>query len=167
MVAVKPRLWSVALCLVLAGVAGCGQAPDSKSSPVEASQTPSAKVINYGKHGVVLHRASDARKLTGAPDDFKQFIAGVTQATTSGIDPSDDCKPQVEVLIVDPKGYAAGAMRGCDGAAYMWAKKKGVWQQIWAGQYAPDCDFLKAQAVPTSIAGNECWQDKRMVPYAG
>jgi hypothetical protein len=163
----KPRVDAAAALLLLAWVAGCSQSSDPRPSPTDDSPTTSAEVIRYGSDGVVLDSASDVRKLTGAPDDFKNFIGGVTDAVTKRVDPSEECQPQVEVFVIDPKGYASGGVRGCDGAEYIWAKKNGIWQEIWGGQAAPDCDKLKSEHVPVSIAGDQCWQGEGMVPYTG
>ena len=153
-----------AVCLALAA-AGCSQGSEPSLESVD-SATSSQDVVDYGKEPIVLRAASDVRKLTGAPDGFKQFIAGVTDATTSGIDPEGECPPQVEVSVIVPKGFAAGAIRACNGAAHIWAKKNGVWQQIWAGQSDPDCAAMKSNDVPEVIAGEQCWADGELVPYS-
>ena len=130
-----------------------------------------AELIEYDHDdaaGVVIAKPADVAKLKGAPDDFKQFVAGIVDASKTL--PEDDCQFTVGIAKVDTSGFAAGSMHSCGGAVYIWAKRDGVWQEIWAGQELPLCDDLKKYSVPKAIGGDKCYDDKNMkdaVEYTG
>jgi hypothetical protein len=71
------------------------------------------------------------------------------------------------VSQLDTSGYASGGITECGGAAFMWAKRDGVWQQIWGGQDIPACEDMKKYSVPKAIAGDRCWDGKDAVEYTG
>lgn len=135
-------------------LSGCGAAVPSL--PVATT----AKPIDYGAEGVTLQRASDVDKLVGAPADFKKFIASVVTKATAGSNPSDQCAPTVAVDRIDPAGFASGGISDCGGAAIIWARKNGTWNQLWGGQMQPGCAEMEAAGVPKaieSVAGTGCF----------
>jgi hypothetical protein len=126
-----------------------------------------SNVISYGE-GVELRTSTDVGKLKGAPQDFKQYIAGAADAAGSGADPTSECGPRVFVDKIDKRGYATGGVFDCGGARLIWAQRSnGVWGQIWGGQITPDCPTMAKFKVPTTIAGKSCWNVKKQkdVPY--
>ncbi|MFL6091077.1 MAG: hypothetical protein ACJ71Z_13165 [Aeromicrobium sp.] len=148
----------LAISAALLAVTACG--PGRAGEP---------KVISYG-HGAELRNGSDVGKLTGAPDDFKQYIAGVADATGAGSDPTDKCAPRIFVDRIDTSGYAKGGVFDCGGAQLMWARRQGgLWRQIWGGQITPDCPTMRKYRVPRSIAGKTCWDVKlqKDIAYPG
>ncbi len=142
----------------------------SSSEPDEAatsSPEPAHQLIEYDQDesvGMNLTQASDVKKLEGAPSDFKQFIAGIIEASASGA--GDDCTVEVGVRKVDTSGFAAGSIRSCGGAVYIWAKRDGVWQEIWSGQELPQCADMERFSVPRPIAGDRCYEGTDEVEYA-
>lgn len=144
--------------------AACGADDDkggTTSSPTPAE--PKAELIEYDQDdvsGVTIAKPADVAKLEGAPDGFKQFIAGIIDASESL--PEDDCQFTVAVAKIDTSGFATGSMHSCGGAVYIWAERDGVWQEIWGGQELPVCADMKKYSVPKPIAGEKCYADKDM-----
>jgi hypothetical protein len=129
-----------------------------------------SRIINFDKNhdgGVILRKASDVSKLKGTPEDFRQFMAGVIDTSLHWGPMDKQCPTTISVVKFDPSGYASGGIGDCGGAALMWGKQHGVWQQVWGGQSVPDCVDLKKYAIPSSIAGNKCWAGKAAVRYTG
>ena len=160
--------------LLFCGACGGGEPEDTSApEPSASSAAPAANLIDYTKdddRGVALRKPADVQRLHDAPDDFKQFMAGVVDGQLKGLDePDPDCPFSVTVRKLDTAGFAEGAFLSCGGAAAMWAKPDGVWQEIWAGQTAPDCKAMKKYSVPTSIAGKTCFDEpnERDIAYTG
>lgn len=147
----------------------CGASNDAaKDSP--ATSSSAAKLIEYGDDGVKLQAAEDTVKLKGAPEDFKQFIAGAVSVVANDGSATGECEPPfVSVSKVDPAGYALGYVFDCDdgGAVHMWAKVDGRWRRIFDGQSIPPCDDMKKYSVPKSIAGTKCDDGSKAVEYRG
>ena len=149
-----------ALCaLALLCTAGCG------SSPTEADRLIQYNTKNDG--GIVLRKAADVSKLEGAPEDFRQFMAGVIDTNIHWGAPDRKCPTTITVEKYDTSGYAYGSIGECAGAILMWGKPDGIWQQVWVGHDVPACAELRKYAIPTLIAGKQCWNGKKLVPYAG
>lgn len=142
---------------------------DTTSSPTRTE--PQTDLIEYDQDeeaGVTVTKAADLAKLKGAPDDFKQFVAGLIDGFEAP--PQDDCRFKVSVTKVDTSGFAAGSMGSCGGAMYIWAEQDGVWQEIWSGQELPVCADMKKYSVPKPIAGDKCYRNENMtdlVDYTG
>lgn len=153
----------LAAALMICGA--CGSADDSKDAAEptsEASSTAPAELIEYDQQeaaGLSIAKPADVSKLDGAPDDFKQFIAGMIDGLKTP--PDEDCQFTVGVAKVDPSGFAAGSQHSCGGAAFIWAKRDGLWQEIWSGQEAPDCDTMEKYSVPATIVGDTCLDAKK------
>lgn len=151
--------------------AACGADDDKGEATSSPTPEPQAELIEFDHDdaaGVVIARPADVAKLKGAPEDFKQFVAGIVDASKTL--PEDECQFKVAIAKVDTSGFAAGSMHSCGGAAYIWAERDGVWQEIWAGQELPLCDDLKKYSVPKAIGGDKCYGDKSMkeaVEYTG
>lgn len=151
----------------------CGASNDaakdsSASSP--ATSSSAAKLIEYGDDGVHLQAAEDVDQLKGAPEDFKQFVAGAVSEVAKDGGAKGKCEPPfVSVSKVDPAGYALGYVFDCDdgGAVHMWAKVEGLWRRIFDGQSIPPCDDMKKYSVPTSIAGTKCDDGSKAADYRG
>ena len=162
-----PSAAVLAAALLLSGA--CGADDDSggtASSPTQ--EKPKSELIEYDQEdggGVTIARASDVAKLKGAPDGFKQYIAGVIDNDLTP--PEDDCPFTVGVASIDTSGFATGSLHSCGGAAYIWAERDGIWQKIWAGQDLPACADMKKYSVPKSIAGDTCWDGDKEVDYTG
>jgi hypothetical protein len=165
-----PTAAVLATALLLSGA--CNANDDkggSTSSPTSAE--PRAELLEYDQDepvGVTVTKAADLAKLEGAPDDFKQFVAGLIDGFEAP--PHDDCQFGVDVRKIDTSGFAAGSMGSCGGAMHIWAKQDGVWQEIWSGQELPVCADMKKHSVPKPIAGDKCYRNKDMtdlVDYTG
>lgn len=143
--------------LALLCAVGCGA---SRSEPDRLVQLGSK---NHG--GIVLRKAADVSKLKGTPEDFRQFMAGVIDTSAHWGPPDKNCPTTITVEKYDTSGYAYGSIGECGGAVLMWGKRHGVWQQVWGGQDIPACADLKKYSIPSSIAGKQCWNGKKAVPY--
>jgi hypothetical protein len=160
-----PAAMVLAGVLLLGGACGAGDDQGGSTSAPTAAK-PQAELIEYDQEepvGLSLAKPADVAKLKGAPDDFKQFIAGIIDASKTR--PDEDCQFTVGVAKIDTSGFAAGSQHSCGGAAYIWAKRDGIWQEIWSGQDYPACDDMKKYSVPKPIAGNRCFQGQKEVEY--
>jgi hypothetical protein len=164
-----PAAALVAAALLLCSA--CGAAKDDDKGAAAPSSSPSsaaAELIRYDQEepsGVSIAKAAEVSKLEGAPNDFKQFIAGLIDGLKTP--PDEDCQLTVGVAKIDTSGFAFGSQHSCGGAVYIWAKQDGVWQEIWGGQELPDCDAMEKYSVPTSIVGDKCLDAEKQghVPY--
>lgn len=170
----RPLPLSIVVSAILLLSSACGDTTtdttDGEASPSQTSAA--AEVVDYTQdddRGAVLRKAADVERLHDAPDDFKQFMAGVVDAMVNSAEPDPDCPFSVNVRTYHPDGFAEGGFISCGGNAEIWAKRDGVWREIWAGQTAPDCKAMKEYSVPTSIAGTTCFDEpnERDVDYSG
>ncbi len=152
----------------------CSSSDDKGGTEPSSSPTNAAtKLISYedkdGGGGVVLKKAADVAKLNGAPEDFKQFVAGYIDYLAHAPETTKECPVTVRVFKLDTAGFANGSMFRCEGSGFLWAKVDGVWQQIDSGQQLPGCDMLKKYSVPASIAGDTCadYKNNSTVDYTG
>lgn len=163
----------VVLTLVLCGACGGTDTQDqSGTEPSSGPATSTATLIDYTKdddRGAVLRKAADVRRLHDAPADFTHFMAGVVDTKVNSVEPDPDCPFAVTVRKLDTAGFAYGGFISCGGNAEMWAKRDGVWREIWAGQTAPNCKPLEEYSVPKAIAGNTCYDEaaEKDIDYAG
>jgi len=162
-----PAAAVLAAALLLCSACGATKADDegaaapSDEATSSSSPSPDAELITYDQKpaGVTIAKVADVSKLEGAPDDFKQFIAGLIDGLKTP--PDEDCQFTVGVEKIDTSGFAFGSQHSCGGAMYIWAKQDGVWQEIWGGQELPDCDAMEKYSVPTSIVGDKCLDAKK------
>ena len=153
----------------------CGAQDDSGGTASSPEPTePQSELIEYTEKpeesvGVAITKVADVDKLKGAPDDFKQFIAGIIAAQVGMGTQDEDCPFTVGVDKIDTSGFAVGSMTSCGGAAFIWAKRDGLWQQIWGGQDIPACSDLTKFSVPTAIIGDKCYDERnnKVVEYTG
>ena len=132
------------------------------ATPPVTSPTSSPQLLTYGSGdvGVEITQPSQVEQLTGAPDDFKAFVAGlVTELNNDNSCP--DASPGVTVRKVRKDGFAVGGVSSCGGYAALWASVDGAWKEIEGAQELWDCAVLTKYAVPSDIAGNQCYD------YAG
>ena len=151
--------------------ASCG-ADDDGPAPSTRSTEPKSEVIEYTDTpdesvGVKIEKVADVAKLEGAPDDFKQFVAGLIESQRGMGSLEKDCPFSVSVDVIDTSGFARGGMFTCGGAAFIWAKRDGTWQQIWGCQDYPDCTELKKYSVPKSMNFDKCLEGSKAVDYTG
>lgn len=142
--------------------------PEPSDDPTTAA--PTGQLISYVDSedvGVMIAEPSDTSKLTGAPADFKAFIA----AELDRLEPDPGCteKPQISVDRLDTGGWARGGtfVPGCGGSASLWARDGGTWKEAWSGQSLTECSVMKRYRFPARIAGNQCFDGTDAVPYRG
>lgn len=140
----------------------------STSAPTTAA--PAGKLIDYASgddSGVTIATASDTGRLTGAPADFKTFIAA--ELAKGSTDVSCTEKPQISVDMVDTGGWARGGyfVPQCGGYAALWAKSDGSWKSVWSGQSLVDCATLTSFAFPVRVVGGQCLEGQDAVTYTG
>lgn len=156
------RLPAVVLLTAALLISAACSSDDSDDGATSSTTEPTAQLIEYDQDeptGRNLTKAADVSKLEGAPDDFKQFIAGILDASRA--ESANECKVAVGVAKIDTSGFAAGSIRSCGGAVYIWAKRDGIWQEIWSGQELPDCADIEKYSVPKPIAGDSCYDGKK------
>lgn len=166
----KNRLPAAAVLAAALLLCGACSADDDKGGPTSSptSANPEAELLEYDQEeaaGITVAKAADVANLEGAPDDFKQFIAGIVDSNRAL--PDEDCEFTAKVARIDTSGFAAGSLHSCGGAAYIWAKRDGVWQEVWAGQELPNCDDMKRYSIPKAIAGDTCYEGQKAVDYTG
>jgi hypothetical protein len=184
---------SVLGALALAILAGCGAigpnptpvpTPLKRIVKINQSKVPDG-VVAYGtvrgtpaygasvEDALELRKAGDVKLLTGAPDDFKEFVRSTIKAETQQVKKylrnrhktveSADCDFAVEIRVwgVGP-AVATGRERGCerDSADVIWAKKDGVWRRVARMQGGWDCAVLERYRVPADITASTCWYDE-------
>lgn len=147
-----------------------------KPKPTPSATTPAAAkpigtLIDYettDEDGATIAVAADTSKLTGAPADFKTFIAGELTRKPS-TDESCTEPPQIYVARIATGGWARGGyfIPQCGGYATLWAKSNGAWQGVWSGQSLVDCATLERFAFPARVAGDTCLDGEEAVAYSG
>lgn len=132
-------------------------AAPTTARPSASATTPAVRVIDYeagGRTAPVIDNAAAVSKLTGAPQDFKTFIAWQAGRTTS------DCPDPVSYRVtrLAPSGWAAGVRFAemCDGTPVLWATVDGGWRQVWSGQSVPSCRLLQKYRFPAAVADTKC-----------
>lgn len=140
------------------------------ASPTTAPTKPTnSQVINYETDdgGVLITRAADTAKLTGAPADFKKFVAAELARSRAEADAGCPEKPQLYVARLATGGWAAGGyfVPQCGGYAALWTKSAGAWKEVWSGQELVDCATLTKYAFPASVAGTSCLDGDKSVKY--
>lgn len=142
----------------------------SPSTTAPTTAAPAGKLISYANGedtGVTIATAADTGKLTGAPADFKAFIASELANATA----DEGCteKPQISVDTIDTGGWARGGhfVPQCGGYATLWAKTGGVWRDVWGGQSLTPCSTLTKYRIPARVAGDSCLDGDDSVPYKG
>lgn len=143
--------------------------PTPSASPTAAK--PTGRLIDYetaDESGATITTAADTSKLTGAPADFKSFIASQL-GKKPAIDDGCTELPQIYVSRVDTGGWARGGafIPQCGGYATLWAKSNGGWQGVWSGQSLVDCKTLNRFKFPARVAGDSCLNGEDAVVYSG
>ena len=155
------RILPVGIAILLL-TAGCGGSDDLDPATTTAAATiaPASSLIDYGDE-IALERAADVSKLTGAPQDFKTFIAAELARQQATKDDVCTEEPEIHVAKIDIRGWAAGGsfIPQCGGNAALWAKAAAGWQEVWSGQTLPDCAILEKYRFPATVAGSECGTD--------
>lgn len=106
--------------------------------------------------GVEVQKRADAKNLRGAPKAFKRFIGNKAQRladhSTCG-----DGYVGVTVERVRTDGFGVGGVNDCGGYVALWAVVDGRWKEIAGTQDIWNCGVLKRHVVPSSIAGDRCY----------
>ncbi|MBZ5739967.1 hypothetical protein [Nocardioides mangrovi] len=153
-----------AAAVLLLSVAACGSDDSDDSgtaSPAPATPTASAtpELITYqhgGDPGVQVETLGEKARLKGAPDDFADFIGQTAQVLAEQSTCSDGYVG-VTVAVVRSDGFARGGVNDCGGYAALWARTDSAWAEIDGTQEMWDCSTLEEYAVPSDVAGSDCW----------
>ena len=152
-----PAAALLAAALLLASACGSNDDTSKDAAPSPATETTAAtQLIDYGDEGVPIKTLDDVAKLHDAPDDFKQFIAGVASQVLTPKSATDKCGPYIIVTKFDPAGFAQGGSFDCGGGVLIWAKADGIWREVFGGQYVPPCELTEKYSVPEEIIGGKC-----------
>ncbi len=149
----------------LPGAVAPPASPTATASP-PAAPSPPANLIDYAQitglsAGVLIREPDTVDALSGAPDDFRAYLAAQI-ATLVG--PSD-CPVSIGVQRVRTDGFAVGTVtvgtiRGCETAGVVWAKGPHGWFEVSSGP-EPDCAALEQYQVPAAISGSACVDDEQ------
>jgi hypothetical protein len=145
----------LALALTLALCSYPGALATADAAPAHAK--PRLIVYAGGESpGVEVQSRADAKQLSGAPRSFKRFIGRKAQRLS---DRSTCSHAYVGVTVerVRTDGFAVGGVNDCGGYAALWAVVHGHWKQIQGTQEIWSCAVLKRHRVPSSVAGNTCY----------
>lgn len=142
------------------------------ATPPTTTSSSAPQLLTYGSGGVDdlgvgITKPSQVDQLTGAPDDFKSFVAGlVTELSKDASCP--DAFHGITVEKVRTDGFAVGGVNSCGGYLALWATVNGTWKEIEGAQEMWDCAVLKKYAVPSDIAGQQCYDysgTNKVEPY--
>lgn len=119
-----------------------------------------ATILDYTSRnqgvGVELTSPVDVSKLTGAPADFRTFIAGVVAQANQDAG-NATCASGASVAQIRVDDFAVGGVNSCGGYAALWAKVDGRWQEVDGTQDTWDCDTLERFSPPASMVGHQCF----------
>jgi hypothetical protein len=123
----------------------------------EATEAPTPSpttqvTLDYGGDGVAVEQPADVSQLTGAPDDFKTFVAGLASKAQQAGKACPDAFHGITVQKLRGD-FALGAVNDCGGYAALWARVDGRWQEILGTQEQWSCADLAAHDVPEGFAG--------------
>lgn len=149
----------LAIAVLGAALSGCSGSGPGKDD-VEVT-------LYNGGQGVPLYTADDASRLTGAPKDFKQFMAYEVRKAIKADDPSCSEPAVYSVTAIASTGHASGEFSHCGTEKIFWARKSGQWIAIWHGTGVPPCSDLKRNKVPNGLAGNKCKAEGSTHVYTG
>jgi hypothetical protein len=132
-------------------------------------KTNPAPLINYSTTGstvgVAVTSEGDVDKLTGASDDFKDFIKDKIKKNGHNPSPCGNAYGLTVKEILN-NSFAVGGEGQCGGTEKLWAKVASQWQEVGATQDSGfACSILKQYKVPSAIAGKVCLSDKGEEPY--
>lgn len=164
------------------GSTGSPTSPATPTTPQVTSATSTASVaagtlIPY-PNGVDILTAADTAKLTGAPEDFKGFLAGQLDSVLREAGNPTACRSYVQIGVqaVHTGGYASGHVavlnRSPDvtcissGNLVIWVRKDGAWRQLAStGDVALGCAVLEEAGAPSAVAGPQCYDGATLRPY--
>ncbi|MFB9314381.1 hypothetical protein [Nocardioides plantarum] len=132
------------------------KSPSEPSEPTSSATTdpdPQPELIAYAggeAQPPLIENRADARRLTGAPKDFQDFIGRAAEKVNQRAD-CDGAAVGITVDALRTDGYAVGAVNECGGYAAMWAKVDGAWREIEGTQDTWDCAVLKQYRVPSDL----------------
>lgn len=148
----------------LPATTGTTSAPVSPSPTETESEStapsPSEPVADpvretYGVDGVVVQKPADAALLTGATDEFKDFIVGLAADANKAGESCPDAFHGITVFKIHDL-YASGAVNDCGGYVAIWSAMDGAWREILGTQDAWECDELDKYDVPHSLV-EDCY----------
>lgn len=144
--------------LAVALLVACG--PERPKQVIEVTQ------YNNGD-GVPLYVSGDANKLSGAPRDFRTFLADQARKAIQADDGSCAEPPVYTIKTISDTGFAGGDFSQCGIKHLVWAKAEGEWSQVLSYDADPLCADLKAHKIPPGITGKTCRDDGGLRPYQG
>lgn len=139
------------------------QPSGSTNPPTGGSSAPTLiRYDNQTRPEIELKRPSDVAELTGAPQSFKDYLAGLLAKKS-------DCQFGLTIGVqrIRTDGFAVGGVTECGGHAAVWAVVNGRWQEAIGTQDGWHCGDLKKYRVPDSLVGTQCYdaQQRKEVAY--
>ncbi|GAA4731456.1 hypothetical protein GCM10023350_13530 [Nocardioides endophyticus] len=139
----------------------CSYGGAAASAAAAATQAKPRLVVYAGGEspGIEVQSRADATHLRGAPKSFKRFIGRKAQRLA---DQSTCSYAYVGVTVerLRTDGFAVGGVNDCGGYAALWAVVHGHWKEIQGTQEIWSCAILKGHHVPSSVAGDTCYDYK-------
>lgn len=147
------------------GVASAPSPPPAEDALGTAAPVPPVELIDYTAitglpDGVIIRTPDSVDALSGAPQDFHDYLAGRIAAADVL-----ECSLTIGVQKVRTDGYAVGTLRGCDDLHVVWARQEGVWTEVASGRQGFGCSALETHGVPAVIAGPQCLDGTSFVPF--
>lgn len=146
------------ICLVLA-LTLCSSGNAAAHAAADAKRPRLVVYAAGGSPGIEVSSRADAERLRGAPGAFKRFIGRKAQRL-SDESTCPDAHVGVTVKRLRTDGAAVGVVNDCGGYAALWAVVRGHWREIQGTQEIWSCTILERHKVPSSVAGNTCYDKK-------
>ena len=154
------RLGTTTLSILVGAAAALTLSPYAAPAHATAVADPAKpRLIVYAggeSRGVEVLKRADAKDLRGAPRSFKRFIGNKAQRLTDRSTCTDGYVG-VTVHRIRTDGYGVGGVNDCGGYLALWAVVDGRWKEIAGTQDMWNCGVLKRHVVPSSIAGDRCY----------
>ena len=136
-----------------AAPSGPSEPTSSATSEPDPEPDPKPELITYAggeAQPPLIEGRADARRLTGAPKDFQDFVGRAAEEVSEQAD-CDGAAVGITVDALRTDGYAVGGVNACGGYAAMWARTDDGWLEIQATQDTWDCAVLKEYRVPSDL----------------
>lgn len=142
-------------------------AASTTSRPTPAARTERVALVDYVQgrdqpDGAPVITPSDVDALPGAPEDFRRHLAGLVSRSDVSA-----CPLGIHVERLRTDGWAVSSVRSCeDTQRVLWVREDGRWREAVSATGHFDCSELEAIGAPSSVAGDECQDDRSRKPYA-
>lgn len=143
----------------------------------EGPGTAEGELLTYDPPVEITSR-EDVDGLEDAPPDAREFFEELYDELLDGAASQAEagCEPAARIAVdrVRTDGWATASVwsgsEDCQtvgGNRAIYGVVDGDWQEVIAGQEAPQCSDLRAKKVPADIGGPECFEGDSVATYTG